>query len=533
VNTDRLLDLIECHLDGSLTESGAQELSAELRDNPAARREFWSRAAIHGILPEAVHLAWLADATPGQSSKVVPLPLAEGHTALVRALRFATLAAAACLLIGVAWWGRQATAEDHSVATLERGSSAIWDGRGQIARESRLLPGRYRLKAGAAELRFRSGARLVVEAPSEIELLGMNEARLFSGQVSGFVPPEARGFRVITPSLTLVDLGTAFGLKVPPSGPAEAHVFEGEVLVRSEIGGERTLLQRDAVRLAPTGYVAIPARPEDFLSDERLAARDSLSAQRHLAQWKDFADRLSRDPKTMVHFTFEDQERFDTVLRNSAAGRGTDSYTAAVLGATWAEGRWPGKSALAFREPGDRVRFEVPGKYDKLTVLASVCLDALPANQYNALLMTENLALGDIRWHFRRNGSLAFGLRTGQASDDRRFEYAETQPIISDAMVGRWMTVATVLDANAGMVTQYVDGEPAGSITLERKTDAILGALEIGNWGIQLDDPRWTWTKAGGAAVSQRNLTGRIDEFARLSRAMSAEEIRGYSRQGQ
>jgi len=78
----------------------------------------------------------------------------------------------------------------------------------------------------------------------------------------------------------------------------------------------------------------------------------------------------------------------------------------------------------------------------------------------------------------------------------------------------------------------HEQGEPAASGALNRKTEAILGALEIGNWGIQLDDPRWTWTKAGGAAVSPRNFTGRIDEFALISRALTADEVRGYSKLG-
>jgi len=138
-----------------------------------------------------------------------------------------------------------------------------------------------------------------------------------------------------------------------------------------------------------------------------------------------------------------------------------------------------------------------------------------------------------VRWHFRRTGSLAFGLRTSPASDDRRFEYTETPPIISQTTIGRWITVATVLDAGAGTVEHYVDGDAVESGTLDRKTEALLGSLEIGNWGIQLDDPRWTWTKAGGPAVYQRNFTGRIDDFALLSRAMSPDEIRGYSRSGQ
>jgi anti-sigma factor RsiW len=117
VNIERLHELIDGHLDGSLTESEAQELSAVLAEDRRARREFWSRAAIHGLLPEAVHLAWLAEATPGESSKVVPMPIGGVSPRVLRVLRYATLAAAACVVIAVAWWGRQRSLEDQSVAT--------------------------------------------------------------------------------------------------------------------------------------------------------------------------------------------------------------------------------------------------------------------------------------------------------------------------------------------------------------------------------------------------------------------------------
>jgi len=75
----------------------------------------------------------------------------------------------------------------------------------------------------------------------------------------------------------------------------------------------------------------------------------------------------------------------------------------------------------------------------------------------NALLMSENFAPGDIRWHFGKDGSLAFGLRTGPTADDGRYEYTETEPIVNDAMIGRWLTIATVLDADAGTVAEYID----------------------------------------------------------------------------
>lgn len=534
---ERLAELIDAHLDGAISGEGVKELSAVLVKDAEARREYWAKASVHGTLPEAVHLAWLSGATPQSDQKIVALPIDTKWSRLSAIARNVGLAAAACFMIAGTWWSSQQDWwpwADRSVATLVRAPGAIWENRGEINRDSRLLAGRYRLQAGAAEIRFRSGARLVVEAPSEIELTSINGARLFSGQASGFVPPEARGFTVVTPALTLVDLGTAFGLKMPPSGPAEAHVFEGQVSVYGDTGADRSLFRGEAVRVTDGAFVDIASRPQDFVTAEGLAARESAIAKRHLAKWRKLADKTSRDPSTLVHFTCENQDRYDTVLRNEALSQNADAYTAMIFGATRSEGRWPGKAAIAFREPGDRVRFEVPGKYEKLTLFASVCVDGLP-NDYNSLLMTENHAIGDLRWQLIRDGRLALGvspalgLQTGAAVDDQRFETVQTAPVLTDALIGRWITIASVLDSEAGTITHYVNGQAIETGKLKRKAAAQLNTMELGNWGIQVDDPRWTWTKAGGPAFYHRNFVGRIDEFALFSRALSAEEIREQS----
>lgn len=533
MKTERLTDLIHAHLDGALSTEDAQELSTELVANSAARRVFWEHSSLHGLMTEAVHLAWLSGAASEYAEKIVPMPIEAPSKRWPGIFRKAGLAAAACFVVGAGVWS--STREwwpwrDRSVATLERAPGAIWEMQGQIERNARLMPGRYRLSGGAAEIRFRSGARFIVEAPAEIELANNNTARLLMGQASGFVPPEARGFTVVTPSLTLVDLGTAFGLKVPPVGSAEAHVFEGEVSVNADVGGTRNLFRGEAVRIDEGNFTDIPSHPEDFLSAEGLAARESAAAQKHLANWRTLSDRLSRDPATLVHFTCDGQQRYDTALRNFAASRHADAHTAMIIGATWAEGRWPGKGAISFRRPGDRVRFEVPGKYPTLTMLASVCLDSLP-HEFNALLMTENHSKGDLRWQVSKDGSLALGLRTGSAnaSDYHNFESVKTQPVMSDAMLGRWVTVATVLDTEKGTVAHYVDGDLVEEGKIQANTPAQLNAMELGNWGIQRDDPRWTWTKAAGPSFFDRHFVGRIDQFALLSRALSPEEIRAHS----
>jgi hypothetical protein len=531
---ERLDRWMDAYLDEALIAEEAAELSRELIRSPEARRRFWQLAAMHGVLPEAVQLQWLSQAAPEAASKVVAMPssLANGRRHL---FPIAIWAAAACAMLAAVWW---ATAQPwwpagKNFARIARAPGAVWENRGALAKGTALAQGRFHLTSGAVELHFRSGAQLVVEAPAEIELLGRNEARVFSGQCSAFVPPEAHGFRIEAPGLSLVDLGTAFGLKVPPSGPVEAHVFEGEVQVSNQIGKTVHLVEGEAVQALESGFDPIPVRSDLFLTSERLAARESLNALRKIDRWRATAERLSRDRDTLIHFTCEDQQPWDTLLRNDARQTAADARTGIIIGATRAEGRWPGKSALAFRQTGDRVRFEAPGKFPSLTLVASIYVDNL-SHDFNALLMTENLAPGDLRWQLLKDGRLQLGVRTGagneaRPAEGRSFEAVATPPIIDRTSLGRWMTVATVYDSVTGTISHYVDGTPVASQQISKGTPAFLGALELGNWGIQLDDPKWTWTKDRGPSFTQRNFEGRIDQFALIRRALTAREVEEYS----
>ena len=95
--------------------------------------------------------------------------------------------------------------------------------------ESLFAKTHLKLTAGLAEITFDSGARVILEGPADLELVSTDSAHLHSGRLVGRVPPEASGFAVKTPSTTVVDIGTEFGLQVAQSGTAEVIVFEGEV----------------------------------------------------------------------------------------------------------------------------------------------------------------------------------------------------------------------------------------------------------------------------------------------------------------
>ncbi len=96
--------------------------------------------------------------------------------------------------------------------------------------------GLFRLESGKAQIRLDNGVELSMRGPVEFDVLGQDHLTLVSGRLTANVPPEAIGFRIDTPDMEVVDLGTEFALKVDSSGESKLHVLEGEVEARLKEG---------------------------------------------------------------------------------------------------------------------------------------------------------------------------------------------------------------------------------------------------------------------------------------------------------
>jgi len=156
------------------------------------------------------------------------------------------------------------------IARLTRSVGAAWDQPSSPDDGATLIAGqKLHLKQGLAEIAFESGVTVVLEGPAEFELGGpasgvrgqgagvgspgavesdRNACALSLGKLVARVPGQARGFTVQTPTMTVVDLGTEFGVAVKPiaasppvsslppsaSSTTEVHVLLGEVRVMPE-----------------------------------------------------------------------------------------------------------------------------------------------------------------------------------------------------------------------------------------------------------------------------------------------------------
>lgn len=85
----------------------------------------------------------------------------------------------------------------------------------------------YALVEGSVQLRSRTGAEMIVQAPAVFAVQSAESVLLKVGECSVYAPDGAEGFRVLTPQAEVVDKGTRFSISVNESGEADVEVIEG------------------------------------------------------------------------------------------------------------------------------------------------------------------------------------------------------------------------------------------------------------------------------------------------------------------
>ena len=135
------------------------------------------------------------------------------------------------------------------VAYVTRSHACRWrEGSWQPQQGAALRKGQtLELVSGLLEITLRSGARVIVEGPAKYRADGTNSSSLELGKLAAWVPSEAVGFSVKTPSATITDLGTEFGVVVDKRGDGDVTVFKGLVEVLLDASGGRS--EEEASRL--------------------------------------------------------------------------------------------------------------------------------------------------------------------------------------------------------------------------------------------------------------------------------------------
>jgi len=131
----------------------------------------------------------------------------------------------------------QIPAEKH-FATLVDLRDCQWKAPAGMAEDQRLTAGLIELESGIAIIDFDGGARLALQGPATLEPLGPKSARLHVGSATVRCEDGLYSFSLLTPTSTILDLGTEFGVAVEPDGTSEVHVLDGEVEIADPVGQE-------------------------------------------------------------------------------------------------------------------------------------------------------------------------------------------------------------------------------------------------------------------------------------------------------
>jgi hypothetical protein len=506
--------------DGTLPPEERERLEQILATHPEARLRWFLHSDIEIGLADwaATQKAHATTRIPGRTGfrSFLPSFSPNRHSRTVR-WSLALTALTAVLAIGTfttLWLLRKPVETPVTgVAVLSRLAGVEWaDGAEGPVSGSLLNPGTLRLRSGAILLEFRSGARLIVEGPAEIRLISPSLAFLQEGRASAIVPPQTKGFTISLPDFKVVDLGTEFGVVNSPEA-REIHVFAGAAEFAARNASDvRTLLEGRALAHLQGQWREIKASRRGFLTEQELARWESTNQRERMALSRSVSNRLSSDPTTRVHFVFEATDSAERVLPNAAlhGGSGSDG---SLVGSIWIDGRWPGKPALRFRGPGDRVRFTVPDSLHQVTLLAWIRLDALPTS-LQSLCSSDLDQEGALHWEWTGEGRLRLVFGRSLGRKETAWHAIDSDPVLHPGLIDQWIFVTTTFDG--GHVQHYLNGKPAGEKTPYSAGEIYLGPSTLGNW-------------EGGSA---RNLTGAMDEFAVLSKALTAEQIQELYLQG-
>ena len=506
-----------CH--GSVSDEQARALNELLRSDAAARDEYILRLELHARLASEPDLFAQADENKIAAVENILPPQQSARTGKTKWV----LALAACVaLLATGWWalrfshpGERQGTTSKAVAMLNRVVDAEWNQQDKAPRlGAPLEPGWLRLQSGLAQIVFYSGARVVIEGPAEFQIVSPTETSFRNGKLIAEVPTQARGFRVRTPQMNVTDLGTAFGLDVKEQR-TELHVFKGSVEFQPAAGAAKQNFKEGAGAVAENSrpLKLMTADPKAFASLFELQLKSSAADVLRHEQSRAASSRLDEDPSLLVHFDFEQTDTSEWRLRN-ASNRKNAAPDGTIVGCQWTEGRWPDKHALEFRSVNDRVRLDVSGEYESLTLATWVRVQGLD-RQINSIFMSDGFEAGTLHWSVRQDGVLAL---TAIGSEPRDHQICISPPALTLNQFGLWVHLAVVIDGGGKRVVHYLNGVPASEHTLAIKTPFRVGVAEVGNWnakGFPKNDP-----------FMIRNFGGAMDEFCLFGRALSAEEIR-------
>lgn len=328
----------------------------------------------------------------------------------------------------------------------------------------------YRLKSGTAEFLFYNGTRLVVEGPADLTFLTPTQVFCTEGKLSASVPVSGHGFEITTPFSTVRDLGTRFIAHVGSEG-CGVHVVEGKVEMRQKGEPVRLLTAGRSFGVGP-GFPIAPVKPGPVATSSNPLLPDPLSFISP-EQVREMTRRIALDhlPGLGTGSVVSTDPRI--LFDPNTQSKGTRRY-----GGQWVEGETPERKAFQMTQRSDRIEISEIEALESLTIVARLRLERLDPD-CNPILMSTGVRRGGILWQILPGGELSFGFRS---HENQRATAFNTPIVMTNEHLGRWITLAVVVDKKRKTVTQYLDGGIVASESYDSTPSYQIAGANIGNW---------------------------------------------------
>lgn len=211
--------LISELINGTITPAEHERLQEELRQNPQARTLFRERMDLETSLR-----SWAMDGAIPIEESAQPKSKARWRTGIILAASIAVMLCSAWLL----WEGQRPARDNPSseiyVGTIRKQQGSVWAA--SPTSGNRFLAEPLSLKQGTAELEFDSGAKVILQGPSELHVISKNRAKLLSGNAVVKATEIVDTFTLQTPEAFIIDEEAEYAVSITDE-ETEVHVFEG------------------------------------------------------------------------------------------------------------------------------------------------------------------------------------------------------------------------------------------------------------------------------------------------------------------
>ena len=419
------------------------------------------------------------------------------------------------------------------VARITGNIDCVWGERAEaVFPNAHLRPGQVvHLESGLAEVTFKSGAVAVVEGPAVFTMEGTNRGRLERGRLVARVEKKsAKRFTIETPTATIVDLGTEFGVSVGEDGVTELQVYVGKVQITERVGKSKSsgisveVSAGEMVRSGQFDTIQIAGGKERrsfqplrnvFLPHSQ---NQSLSMEAASQQMEEYHRLLKQDSHLAAYFPFY-LSRLDAVdrLRNNAPTPHGASLDVALHGVGWGVGRWPGSHALKFDGPLTGQYAEVRGSDQRFNADAPLTIAVwFQVKKFNIPCQTL-ASKGESGWRIHRRDDLnilSYDSSITYSSFDRSVGLANVVKSVREVNDGRWRQVVCVyepLGPRQAKFLMYLDG---------RLENTLEGIPYLSN-----DEPV---VIGSNSQFKDRIFFGNIDELSIFAAAISPEDVERF-----